>query len=590
MFDQLTALTILSLYDNDLTELPAGVFDQLTKLETLHLRNNQLSDLPAGVFEKLTELTELTLNDNPGTDDFVPTAMAAATPATIPTSGGAVVLDAAGSGGAWGANVTYAWALTDPSSGVTVTYDPDAASAMTTAAVPGSLTDGSTLTFTLTVTGRGGTTYIDTDTADVGVGDVSTDALVDNWDVGADSSNLSVSANDRGQRFRTGNNPRGYVLTSIDIDMTAGLASGDFTVSLWSATNLNLPDTVLATFVNPGNLSTDGTKTFTAPADTHLVSDTRYIITFEYTSGDTPRINTRNTTAVSSSSASGWSLDRYVLKSSGGDWAAANQVQAIRIRIFGNLSNSTPGFANDSETRSFDETIGDAAVSTASDIGAVVTATDADGDTLEYTLEGTDSSKFTIDSATGQIKTKVGEKYSYEDETSYEVTVKADDTNGGTDTVDVTLNVSDLDEAPVAPAAPSVSATSGSTTSLDVSWSAPDNTGRPAIDSYDLRYRQGTGGSWTNGPQDETGTSASIGSLTAGTSHQVQVRATNDEGDSPMVDGGVGIDRQPVQHRAGVCERLGDAALRRDDRRRGGLDGVGHRRGGDRDRRRRRHA
>ena len=175
-----------------------------------------------------------------------------------------------------------------------------------------------------------------------------------------------------------------------------------------------------------------------------------------------------------------------------------------------------------------------------SDIGAVVTATDADGDTLEYTLEGTGSSKFTIDSATGQIKTKVGEKYSYEDASNYFMTVKADDTNGGTDTVVVNLAVSDLDEAPVAPAAPSVSATSGSTTSLDVSWSAPDNTGRPAIANYDLRYRQGNFGSWTNGPQDETGTSASIGSLTAGTSHQVQVRAWNDEGDSPWSSAGSG--------------------------------------------------
>ena len=368
--------------------------------------------------------------------------------------------------------------------------------------------------------------------------------LVDNWDVGADSSDLSVSANDRGQRFRTGDNPTGYVLTSIDIDMTSGLTSGDFTVSLWSANNLNLPDTVLATFNNPGNLSTAGTKNFTAPADTHLANDTRYIITFEYTSGATPHINTRNTTSVSSSSASGWSLDRYVLKS-GGDWEVASQVQAIRIRIFGNLSNNAPVFANASETRSFDETIGDAAVSTASDIGAVVTATDPDSDTLTYTLEGADSSKFTIDSATGQIKTEVGEKYSYEDETSYEVTVKADDSNGGTDTVDVTLNVLDQDEAPVAPAAPSVSATSGSTTSLDVSWIAPVNTGRPAITNYDLRYRQGNSGGWTNGPQDETGTSASIGSLTAGASYQVQVRATNNEGDSPWSTAGSGSTGNP---------------------------------------------
>ena len=46
---------------------------------------------------------------------------------------------------------------------------------------------------------------------------------------------------------------------------------------------------------------------------------------------------------------------------------------------------------------------------------------------------------------------------------------------------------------PGRPAAPSVSATAGSGTSLDVTWAAPSNTG-PAITSYDLQYRQGTSG------------------------------------------------------------------------------------------------
>ena len=167
-FDKPTELEELNLNGNALASLSSGVFDHLTKLDALGLRDNELSALPDDVFEKLTELTTLRLSGNPGSADFVATATAAASPATILTAGGAVTLDAAGSGGAWGANVTYAWALTDPSTGVTVTYDPDAASAMTTATVAGSLTDGSTLTFTLTVTGRGGS-YAGTGTADVGV-------------------------------------------------------------------------------------------------------------------------------------------------------------------------------------------------------------------------------------------------------------------------------------------------------------------------------------------------------------------------------------------------------------------------------------
>ena len=65
-----------------------------------------------------------------------------------------MTLDGSGSdGGPWGTNVTYSWALTSPTSGVTVTFD-DAASATPVVTIP-ALADGAELTFTLTVTGRG---------------------------------------------------------------------------------------------------------------------------------------------------------------------------------------------------------------------------------------------------------------------------------------------------------------------------------------------------------------------------------------------------------------------------------------------------
>ena len=72
---------------------------------------------------------------------------------TIYLTGGTVTLDGSGSGGAWGANVTYGWALTDPASGVTVTFD-DAASAKTEVTIP-ALAGAAELTFSLSVTGRG---------------------------------------------------------------------------------------------------------------------------------------------------------------------------------------------------------------------------------------------------------------------------------------------------------------------------------------------------------------------------------------------------------------------------------------------------
>ena len=154
VFEPLTSLEVLFLHSNALTTLDAEVFDELTSLDLLYLQNNQLSTLPDDVFEPLTSLTSLILRDNPGAP-FAPEAVALPDDGMVSAAGGMVTLDGSGSdGGPWGTNVTYGWALTDPVSGVTVTFD-DAASATTEVTIP-ALTEGTVLTFTLTVAGRGG--------------------------------------------------------------------------------------------------------------------------------------------------------------------------------------------------------------------------------------------------------------------------------------------------------------------------------------------------------------------------------------------------------------------------------------------------
>ena len=60
--------------------------------------------------------------------------------------------------------------------------------------------------------------------------------------------------------------------------------------------------------------------------------------------------------------------------------------------------------------------------------------------------------------------------YDHEDqESSYSVTVKASDGTASA-TIDVEITVTDEDEQPDTPAKPTLSAVSGSTTSLDVTW------------------------------------------------------------------------------------------------------------------------
>nr|AIO11809.1 variable lymphocyte receptor type A [Petromyzon marinus] len=63
-FKGLTALTWLSVSNNELKFVPAGLFDQLVELKQLYLQTNQLKSLPPRVFDSLTKLTWLTLAQN----------------------------------------------------------------------------------------------------------------------------------------------------------------------------------------------------------------------------------------------------------------------------------------------------------------------------------------------------------------------------------------------------------------------------------------------------------------------------------------------------------------------------------------------
>ena len=114
-------------------------------------------------------------------------------------------------------------------------------------------------------------------------------------------------------------------------------------------------------------------------------------------------------------------------------------------------SNAEPMFSTDTTTRSVPENS-----ASGIDIGAAVTATDSDSSpTLFYSLNGSDAGSFTIDSSSGQIKTKSGVTYNYEaTKNSYTVTVNvrdskdaAGDANTVTDdSITVTINLTNVDE------------------------------------------------------------------------------------------------------------------------------------------------
>ena len=148
-FAGLTALSILNLSENELTALPAGVFDGLTALQELRLENNELTRLPAGVFATQTALQELQLSNNPGAP-FSPTVVALPDEGRVSINGGTEALRGTAAG-AWGANVVYSWALTNPPQGVTLANPTSTTPTVTIPALP----LGTELTITLSVTGRG---------------------------------------------------------------------------------------------------------------------------------------------------------------------------------------------------------------------------------------------------------------------------------------------------------------------------------------------------------------------------------------------------------------------------------------------------
>ena len=172
------------------------------------------------------------------------------------------------------------------------------------------------------------------------------------------------------------------------------------------------------------------------------------------------------------------------------------------------------------------------------DIGTPIAATDRDGDTLTYTMEGTDADSFDILSTSdgGQIRTSA--ELNFEEKSSYSVTVRVTDGRGGTDAANVTIRVTDVDgEAPATPLGPTV--TPVSSTSLQVSWEEPDNAGPPITD-YDYQYRE-VSGSWTEVINTTiTGTTVTIERLSASTSYDVAVRAKNAEGTSDWSSEGSG--------------------------------------------------
>ena len=143
-------------------------------------------------------------------------------------------------------------------------------------------------------------------------------------------------------------------------------------------------------------------------------------------------------------------------------------------------------------------------------------------------------------------------------ETEYEVQVQA---------VSNTISSAWSDSAtattgglPGQPNPPGVSATDGSVTQLDITWTTPSEDGGSGITRYDLRHsRQGLD-SWvliTN----RGGNSYTLSGLLTGTTYDVQVRAVNSNGFGPWSNSGTGTTRNSLSSITNIVLRAGSGSI-----------------------------
>ena len=150
--------------------------------------------------------------------------------------------------------------------------------------------------------------------------------------------------------------------------------------------------------------------------------------------------------------------------------------------------------------------------------------TNATGYTIQWHGPGGSFSSSNESSSTIAENTITGLTHS----TAYEIRVRGTAPGFTGEWAEVTSTTTATANVPSAPGNPTLTVGDGQ---LGVSWNAPADNGSP-ISDYDVNYREGSSGGWSDHPHTGTSTSTTITSLTNGQSYQVRVRAVNAIGNS----------------------------------------------------------
>ena len=491
-FSEMSALTGLDLGNNQLSSLPADIFSGPSSLSWLSLSSNQLSSLPDGLFSGLSSLNSLYLGDNTvglsitmslekvGGNQFKATAPTGApfnivlpitatngsiddgaTTVTIPAgsveSGLLTVIPTPGTSDAVTVNIGtlpelptshFGYSLAKPSSADNTlsfalgipkpTEDPKVNHAptftegsSTTRSIPENTPAGKNIGSPVTATDLDEDvltyTLSGADAASFGI--VSTTGQLQTRDpLDYEKKNtyaVTVTVSDGSARDTI----------SVTIDVTDVEENNDPVFVEGSATEREIPE------------NTPAGRNIGSPV-TATDLDEEDVLTYSLSGADaasfgivstTGQLQTRDPLDYEEKNA--YSVAVHVTDGNGG-----TDTIGVAINVTDVEENNAPVFVEGSATeREIPEN-----TPAGRNIGSPVTATDLDEeDVLTYSLSGADAASFGIVSTTGQLQTRA--PLDYEKKNTYSVAVHVSDGNGGTDSIGIAINVTDVEEnnAPV---------------------------------------------------------------------------------------------------------------------------------------------
>ena len=396
IFNQLTNLTTLNLQQNNLTSLPSDIFDQLTSLTFLSLLFNDFSSLPSGIFDQLTSLTELKVSGNYTSlpSDIFDKTTSLTRLSLRDSKLTSLPVDIF-------ANLTSLQNLTLHNNQLT--------------SLPLGIFDELTSLTSLSlsnnqITALHSDIFKELSLFNLFLNDNRLNSLPDNIFKG-----LPFGLN---SSVRLQGNPIDPLPIIISLQK---VAEGQFKATVHTGATFNY---VLPLSVTNGSIN-GGTTSITIEAGS-TESDT---LTVTRTAGTTDAVTVDIGT-----------LPRLTHNHSGYSLVKSSDLPLTVIDAAGVVTNSAPVFTEgDTATRAVAEN-----TAAGQNIGTAITATDADGDTLTYTLGGTDAASFNIVNTSGQLQTNA--PLDYETKSFYSVTVSVSDGDGGTDSITVTINVTDVNE------------------------------------------------------------------------------------------------------------------------------------------------